>query len=120
MNDYKKIFVLITLLLITVAIALNLLLTGCVTNRRTDRTVIEYQKQIDRLESTIEQYDTAMRNSAERLRDITTRSVTMEGTVDEIIGLFDEYQHGVDQLIRDYNTVRTAYKNINQDTDNTY
>lgn len=101
-------------------IIVSLLLTSCITNRRTDSAIIEYQREIDRLESAIQQYDTAMRNSAERLRDITVRSISMEGTVDEIIGLFDEYQRGVEQLIRDYNNIRAAYKDIDKDTDNTY
>ena len=91
--------------------------TGCKSfTKQYDGDVLSYQREITRLESAVQQYDTAMRNATERLGDITNRSRDMEGTVDEVIKLFDEYQRTVDQFIQDYNRIRTETKNTEKNT----
>ena len=93
-----------------------IMLSSCVTRPRpADELILDYQRKIDRLESTISKYDSAMRNASERLGTITDRSKSMEGTVDDVIRLFDEYQRAVDGLIRDYNEIRAAIEAEQED-----
>lgn len=86
-----------------------MLLTGCVSSR-TSQSVIEHQREIDRVEEGIRIRDRAIESSIERLEAITARSSGMEGTVDELIELFDEYQRAVEQLIRDYRAAESTDK----------
>lgn len=82
---------------------------GCQTVRaRNDKSVIEHQRQIDRLEEELRNRDRTVDNALRELNSISARSTAMEGTVDEVIELFGEYQRRVDQLIRDYYTIRAS------------
>jgi cell division protein FtsB len=78
-----------------------------------DRTILEHQRQVTELEARnqalerrIAQYDSAIGSAVTSLEDIRARSVGMEGTVDELIDLFDQYQRGVEQLARAYNDIK--------------
>lgn len=95
-----------------------MLLTGCVSSR-TSQSVIEHQREIDRVEEGIRIRDRAIESSIERLEAITARSSGMEGTVDELIELFDEYQRTVEQLIRDYRAAENRDKDAKEGTDHT-
>lgn len=91
-----------------VALLFGVCICGCqTTGAGANRNILEHQAEIDRLESAVQQYDSAMRNAAVQLRSITIRAQSMEGTVDDVIKLIDEYQRAVEQLIRDYNKVRS-------------
>ena len=79
-----------------------LCLCACVSSGRVDGDILEHQAEIDRLESELRSRDRAVDNAVRRLESITERSTGMEGTVDDIIELFDEYQRTVEQLLRDY------------------
>lgn len=95
-----------------------MLLTGCVSSR-TSQSVIEHQREIDRIEEGIRIRDRAVESSIRRLEAITARSSGMEGTVDELIELFDEYQRTVEQLIRDYRAAESTDKGTEEDTNYT-
>ena len=85
--------------------------TGCSSNRLVnDGTILKYQQQVDRLEEELRSRDRAVENAIRELRTITSRSETMEGTVDELIELFTEYQQRVDKLLYDYDKIRTETK----------
>lgn len=92
------------------------LCTGCVSRRAVDNTIIDYQRKIDRLESTIQQYDTALGTAAEELGRLKDRSQGMEGDIDYIIKLFDDYQQGVTRLIQNYYKIRDEAKAVLEDT----
>lgn len=92
------------------------LCTGCVSRRAVDNTIIDYQRKIDRLESTIQQYDTAIGTAAEELGRLKDRSQGMEGDIDYIIKLFDDYQRGVTRLIQNYYKIRDEAKAVLEDT----
>ena len=98
------------------AMLLLLLCTGCVSRRAVDDTIINYQRKIDRLESTIQQYDTALGTAAEELGRLKDRSQGMEGDIDYIIRLFDDYQQGVTRLIQNYYKIRDEAKAVLEDT----
>lgn len=91
-----------------------MLLTGCVSSR-TSQSVIEHQREIDRIEEGIRIRDRAIESSIKRLEAISARCSEMEGTVDELIELFDEYQRGVEQLIRDYRAAESTDKDAEKD-----
>lgn len=88
--------------------ALLFLFAGCGTTRGIDKDIINHQREIDRLEDTVRMYDAAVGRAVTRLGSLQERSLTMAGEVGEIISLFDEYQRAVDQLLRDYNEIRSA------------
>ena len=79
------------------AFILCVLLTTCSSTRHTDRDVLSHQAEIDRLENELRNRDRAIDNAVRELESITARSTGMEGTVDELIQLFDEYQRAVEQ-----------------------
>lgn len=93
-------------------IAFCLLLAGCASTRHVDGDVIKHQAEINRLESELRNRDRAIDNAVRELEGITARSSGMEGTVDELIELFDEYQRAVERLLRDYR----ATENKDKDT----
>jgi hypothetical protein len=78
-----------------------------------DRLVLDHQQQITKLEDRnqdlerrLDQYDSAVGSSIEQLEAIGERARGMEGTVDEIIALFGEYQRRVDELTQAYNDIK--------------
>ena len=97
-------------------VLLMVLFSGCVSRRAVDEAILDYQRKIDRLESTIEQYDTALGAAAEELGRIKDRSIGLEGDIDEVIRLFDDYQRGVTRLIQNYYKIRDEAKAVLKDT----
>ena len=91
---YAKVFSVIMLFLF--------LLCGCVCTTRVDEQILEYQREIDYLETAIRDRDRTIDTAARRLETITDRSRAMETTIDEVIELFDDYQRTVEQLLQDY------------------
>lgn len=85
-----------------------ILLTGCCSTRRgTDRQILEYQRQIDQLESELAARDRAIDSSIRELEAISSRSRGMEADIDDIIRELDEYQRAVERLIQSYRTGKT-------------
>lgn len=82
--------------------------TGCTSNRKhdIDGTLINHQQEIDRLEEELRSRDRTIENAIRELRTITSRSESMEGTVDEVIELFGEYHRRVEQMLYDYERIR--------------
>lgn len=88
-------------LLIAVGIgicAMFLLCTGCAT--RVDRQVLEYQRQIDRLEEELRDRDRTIADVTEQVRTIAERSSGIPASIDDIIRELDEYQRAVQQVLR--------------------
>ena len=79
-----------------------ILLTGCCSTRRVDRQVLEYQRQINQLESELRARDRAIDSSIRELEAISERSRGMEADIDDIIRELDEYQRAVERLIQSY------------------
>lgn len=78
-----------------------------------DGSLLDHQREIDRLESELRGRDGTIRDAArdlenisEQIGSVSERSGRMEDEIDTIIRLFDEYQRRVEQLLRDYNSVR--------------
>lgn len=87
----------------------TLLLAGCCSNKtRVDGNLLSHQQQIDRLEEELRNRDRTVEAAIRELGTITARSSAVEGTIDEVIELFAEYQRRVEQLIFDYNQIRAA------------
>jgi chromosome segregation ATPase len=113
------------MLKVVISIAAALCLCACTSTRQVDRDVLEHQKQIDRLENELSNRDRAIDNAIRELESITARSSTMEGTIDDIIRLFDEYQRAVERMLYEYRgtesktetTVQSIYNSINNSTD---
>ena len=101
-------------------------ISGCKSTRvSTDENILYYQRKIDELEATVRLYeqritiaDEQIRNDIESLKYLGERAKTVGDTIDELIELFAEYQRGVEQLLRDYNTLRNEVKGIDKGTDN--
>ena len=96
---------------VAVVIFCSFLFAGCQSQGLVnDGTILKYQQQVDRLEEELRNRDRAVENAIRELGAITSRSEGMEGTVDELIELFTEYQQRVDKLLYDYDRVRTQTK----------
>lgn len=93
-----------------------ILLTGCCSTRRVDRQVLEYQRQIDQLESELRARDRAIDSSIRELEAISSRSRGMEADIDDIIRELDEYQRAVERLIQSYRTGKIEEPEVDQDT----
>ena len=86
--------------------------TGCASKPGAGASsdVIEYQRKLSELESTIRNYETAFDDTVRALRALRDRSEDMGTTIDGTIELFGQYQQLVEQLIRNYNTLRNEVK----------
>ena len=120
MNEKKICFILILLYLLVAY-----LFSGCKSTRvSTDENILYYQRKIDELEATVRLYeqritiaDEQVRNDLESLKYLGERAETIGDTIDELIELFAEYQRGVEQLLRDYNTLRNEVKGLDKSSD---
>ena len=121
MNEKKNCYIFVILLFI-----LNIcILSGCKSTRiSTDENILYYQRKIDELEATVRLYeqritvaDEQIRNDIESLKYLGERAKTVGDTIDDLIELFAEYQRGVEQLLRDYNTLRNEVKGLDKGTD---
>lgn len=125
MNEKKFCFIII-LLYIFVYIFTACFFSGCKSTRvSTNENILYYQRKIDELEATVRLYeqritiaDEQVRNDLESLKYLGERAKTVGNTIDDIIELFAEYQCGVEQLLRDYKTLRNEVKGIDKGTDN--
>ena len=121
MNEKKICFIFVFLYLFVACI-----FSGCKSTRvSTDENILYYQRKVDELEATVRIYeqritiaDEQIRNDFESLKYLGERAETVGNTIDELIELFAEYQRGVEQLLRDYNTLRNEVKGIDKGTDN--
>ena len=122
MNEKKNCYVFVIFLFVFVFC----LFSGCKSTRvSTDEIILYYQRKIDELEATVRLYeqritiaDEQIRNDIESLKYLGERAQTVGDTIDELIELFAEYQRGVEQLLRDYNTLRNEVKELDKGTDN--
>jgi chromosome segregation ATPase len=97
------------------------LVCTCVSSKSgADTAVLDYQRQVTQLEDRnqelerrIDQYDSTVGRSIQQLKDIRERARGMEGTIDDIIKLFDEYQQRVDELSRAYNSITHTTEDSN-------
>lgn len=105
--------ILIVSIVTCIFIVLACVLSGC--HGATDGAILKYQQQIDRLEEELRNRDRTVEAAVGDIRSITVRSETMEGTVDELIELFGEYQRRVDKLLYDYNNLRKGIEAENSD-----
>ena len=100
--------------------------TGCKSTRvSTDENILYYQRKVDELEATVRLYeqritvaDEQIRNDLESLKYLGERAKTVGDTIDELIELFAEYQRGVEQLLRDYNSLRNEVKELDKGGNN--
>ena len=100
--------------------------SGCKSPRvSTNENILYYQRKIDELEATVRLYeqritvaDEQIRDDLESLKYLGERAKTVGDTIDELIELFAEYQRGVEQLLRDYNTLRNEVKELNKGSNN--
>lgn len=121
MNE-KKFCIIFVILYLSAAY----LFSGCKSARvSTDENILYYQRKVDELEATVRLYeqrvtiaDEQIRNDLESLKYLGERAKTVGDTIDELIELFAEYQRGVEQLLRDYNTLRNEIKELDKGTDN--
>ena len=121
MNEKKICFIFVFLYLFVASI-----FSGCKSTRvSTDENILYYQRKVDELEATVRLYeqritiaDEQIRNDIESLKYLGERAETVGNTIDELTELFAEYQRGVEQLLRDYNTLRNEVKGIDKGTDN--
>lgn len=121
MNEKKICFILVLMYLLVACI-----FSGCKSTRvSTDENILYYQRKIDELEATVRLYeqritiaDEQVRNDLESLKYLGDRAKTVGDTIDELIELFAEYQRGVEQLLRDYNTLRNEVKGLDKSADN--
>ena len=105
MEGFKK--TVISFIFICLVVILCCLLGGCCTQGHGHGdALIDHQREIDRLEEELRSRDRAIENAVRELGEITSRSESMEGTVDEIIRLFNEYQRRVDKMLWEYERIR--------------
>ena len=83
--------------------------TGCATTRTKSAAngdVLAYQAEITRLEDTVASYQHAIGYTIEELGGIRECTTGIEGTVDEIINLFNEYQRRVELVLQRYRALQ--------------
>ena len=122
MNEKKTCFIFILMFSIVACF-----FSGCKSTRvSTDENILYYQRKVDELEATVRLYeqritiaDEQIRNDIESLKYLGERAKTVGDTIDELIELFAEYQRGVEQLLRDYNTLRNEVKELPKGSNNT-
>lgn len=76
------------------------IITGCCSARRVDKSILEYQRQIAILEARVHSYENTIGNTIKELESLRDRAQSFNGTVDEVIELFDAYQRAVEQLLQ--------------------
>ena len=111
---------------ITLFVFISCFFSGCKSTRvSTDENLLYYQRKVSELEATVRLYeqritiaDEQIRNDLESLKYLGERAQTIGDTIDELIELFAEYQRGVEQLLRDYNTLRNEVKELDKGSDN--
>lgn len=121
MNDEKfdKIMLCCVFVVAFVCASLCLLFGGCSTARAdAPNLVLEHQRQIDSLESTIGRYDAAVGDAIAELDAIAERSAGMAGDIDEIIRLFDEYQSRVERLLYELDALRSETTDTDANNNN--
>lgn len=96
---------------IILSIALCVLLCCCNSTRRTDNTILEYQRQIDKLENELRSRDRAIETGIRQLEGITSRSSDMGADIDSIIRELDEYQRTVERMLRGYRETKSQELN---------
>jgi len=84
-----------------ISILFCLLICSC-TSTRVDEQVLEYQRQIDRLEESIRSRDRAIEECIRELEALTTRSESMGTEIDDLIRELDEYHSAVERLLQCY------------------
>lgn len=105
--------------MLIIALLLFLLcVTACASAANVDRTVLEHQQQIDRLEEELRNRDRAVESAVKDIRELSSRSSSMEGTIDAIIQLFGEYQRRVDRMLSDYYCIQNKTGAQDQSSDN--
>lgn len=84
--------------------------TGCATRSSTGagELILDYQRQVTTLENRLALYESTVGSAISELGAIREQSGGIEGTVDELIYLFGEYQRGVDNLLRQYRAITEA------------
>ncbi len=98
-------------IIVFIGIVFAIVCTGCVSRPRVDATVLEYQRQIDSLEGRIRSYEQSTEYAIRELETITGRAESVEGTIDELISLFDEYQRTVERILRNYRATESKTEN---------
>ena len=93
---------------------------SCVsTGRGADKSVIEHQRKLGEYQAAVSYHLGRVDACAARIADIRERADSLTGEIDRVIELFDEYQRAVEQLIREYNTLRDAVEAKNEAMYNT-
>ena len=104
------------IIIFIISIMLAIICTGCVSQPRFDTTVLEYQRQIDSLESRISSYEQSTDYAIRELEIVTSRAKSVEGTIDELISLFDEYQRTIERILYNYRAAESKAENKNTDS----
>lgn len=100
-----------------VFLLLSCFFAGCAsTERRTDSSVIEHQRRLGEYQASVQYYLGRIDAGAERIDGIRERAESLGGEIDSIIGLFEEYQRAVEQLLRDYEALRDAVEKAEKNT----
>ena len=93
--------------------------TGCSSMPRqgagAQSDILAHQEQVTRLEDRVRIYEATADRAISQLEDLRLRAAKTETTVEDVINLFDEYQRVVEQLISDYNKIRTETERQEQD-----
>ncbi len=92
------------------------MLFSCNSTKRVDGDILDYQRQISVLEARISNYERTIARAVTELESIRRRASNIDGTIDEIIELFDDYQRTVEQLLRDYREAAEAIRQGNEDS----
>lgn len=94
---------------------LALLASGCRTNRAdADAAVLEHQRKIAELESTITRIDCIMSDAERGLAEIENRGCDLTDEIDGVIREFNAYQSRVNRLLREYNALRKTVESGNR------
>lgn len=92
-----------------------ILFCSCVsTGRGADKSIIEHQRKLGEYQAAVSYHLGRVDACAARIADIRERADSLTGEIDRVIELFDEYQRAVEQLIREYNTLRDAVEAKNE------
>lgn len=100
-------------------VVLAMLATSCKSNRAdTSSAILEHQRKIAELESTISRIDGIMSDAERGLAEIESRGCDIADEIDGVIREFNAYQSRVNRLLREYNALRSATKRGNKNNTN--
>lgn len=85
-----------------------------------EQSVLEHQRELAEYQARVDARERTIAACIEEITSIRERAGRMEGKIDDVIQLFDEYQRAVERLLYEIDTRRVEKQTIDQNTNNAH